>query len=218
MKRRLSVRHICFKGLHRVLMAQVGISHTLSSAPLITAGPQFSDPNCDLRKHFSGAGFEALIETTARGADDDALKKKIECLSSETTSELVLVTSDKDFIPVVTEKQSQGIKVYWVACKNDDSWDPALRDVSKDVLELADRGIITFVDLSRFTECITLKQRGDDGRVHNVGQSRGSAHGGTITITVRLHRATNRAQLELISTIASLKDKYGDQFDYRVIG
>lgn len=63
---------------------------------------------------WSAAGFDVLETVSTGSIDDQELIKKIAALDSDKVSEVVLVSTDQDYLTVLRQKASQGLSVCWV--------------------------------------------------------------------------------------------------------
>lgn len=145
------------RGLFNVLVNCVGIYHKTAFPPLVTMNPDMACRHKGLAKDFSGAGFEIIPVTTGRSADDEAIKCRIRMLDPAEVGEIVIFTSDKDFVPVLRQKAQEGISVHWVStcrCRPGEKHSA----LSSDVVDLCHRHVFNFVELAAFSGNITDKK------------------------------------------------------------
>ncbi|MDB5237916.1 MAG: hypothetical protein JWM46_186 [Candidatus Kaiserbacteria bacterium] len=144
-----------FGELYRVLVNEIGQSRTLAFAPVMTAHPERINGGNALAKQLAGAGFEIVSVASLGQADDMYLKDRINALDPGLVSEIVLFTSDKDFVPVLRAKKSQGVRIHWVSTKQPD---PGLtrHSLSEDTLQMFASGEFHFTDLAPFKQRLTF--------------------------------------------------------------
>src|SRR3989344_2827886 len=159
-KQALGIERFHYPALYDVLVGKVGVCRKLAHPPIMTADPCKVDRQ-GLSKLLKGAGFEVAFSTTARGEDDDNLLARIAPLDLPAVQEIVVVTSDQDFVPILRQKVSLGIKVYWVStlCEHPTHHRHGL---SENVLNLCKSGVFKFVDLHTYRQEISCKKKTSD--------------------------------------------------------
>ncbi len=149
MQRTLGIEHISFPGLFSVLRNRVGDCRVLAAPPLLTVHTGIGAQKNGLLKQAAGAGFETLAVESQGGADDAAIKARIRALDSKQVSEIVIVSCDRDFVPELLCKVSQGVIVHWVATRL-----PSPRDgnccISADLEHQFSEGAFRFVELAAY--------------------------------------------------------------------
>jgi len=156
-KSALGIELYDFHGLYDVMVNQVGKCKTIFNSPCITIEPSKAAAREGLIKDLTGAGFEAIPVASRNSADDMALRRLIQELSPRDVCEIVVFTSDKDFIPSLRSRVARGIHVYWVSTKRHD---PELRRhrLSLDVITLCTTTGFSFVELGDFIPLIDGKR------------------------------------------------------------
>lgn len=158
-KHRLRIETMNYAGLYNLLTQRVGTCQMLAHIPLITIHPDRlarQDMN-GLAKDVAGAGFKLLPATSTNSVDDSVLMSKIECLDPRVASEIVVLTNDKDFVPVLRYKKSQGFRIYWVGTQHPERNSERSR-LSSDVLSLCDAGVFDFVELGDHVQRISCER------------------------------------------------------------
>ena len=156
-KAALGIETYDFHGLYDVLVNQVGMCRTLVGPPVITVHPERAPAEGSFVKGLTGAGFEVVAARSETGADDEAIKTLLRDLNPKDVEEIVIFTSDKDFIPILRSKASQKVNIYWVATKRHQP-DLNRHRLSLDVIMLCTTPRFTFVEIADFTEVIGFKR------------------------------------------------------------
>lgn len=153
MKAPLGIELINYEGLLTVLK-RLGRCSVLSQEPIITYNPaSVSDPERH-SKQLSRIKYRAIGVTTKQSADDAFLIEQLNRVDAETVGEIVMVTCDCDFIPTLSAKRDQGIKVFWVATQKVVPG-TGRKKVSQTVIELCQTDGFEFVELARSLGRIT---------------------------------------------------------------
>ncbi|HVU75527.1 MAG TPA: hypothetical protein VHD38_01655 [Candidatus Paceibacterota bacterium] len=198
-KESLGIRFVNFAGLYRVLVNLVGECRVLACAPVMTAHPERVSNGNGLAKQLAAAGFE-LFAVTSQGSRDDAyLKNEIARLEPHVVREIVLVSSDKDFVPVLRAKVSQGIVVYWVSTMSVHP-DTGRHGLSRDLIALFEAKEFHFVDLGRYRrEICELSRRGD------VRREASASSESRTKVAITLNNKDPREHLKLASELRRLQ-------------
>lgn len=196
---------INFHGLYKLLVDFVGRSRVLECAPVITVHPNHMTKDYGIARHLTEARFEMLACSTYLGGDDKALIRLIKAVNPHVVNEIVVLTSDKDFIPVLNAKVSQGIKVYWVASHAVNPRDKSLC-LSQAVIQLCAAGVFEFVDLHRYAGLITRTREQHRSGAHN--QPANSHEASHTTITVKLNSTRPHAHIELVEEMQKLSTRF----------
>jgi len=208
MKAALGIRLVDYRGLYQVLYEKIGSYRSLACMPAVTVHPEQLLRVNFLNKHLAGAGFEVLPVASEGSADDKEIMRRIELLDPRTVAEIVLVTSDQDFIPVVREKASQGISIYWVSTRKPDP--RCGQRLSQRVLDLATTNVIHFVELANFAQEITLQRDAPCKRTQGFTPNDDN----TTVITIRLRSNRPAEHHRLVSEITNLKAHFkGMEFE-----
>lgn len=128
-------------GLLKKFLEGLGSSKELAAKPTVVLHPTVHDGKTG--KAFRTADFNTLSSPTLDGEDDQLLISKIGAVG-EDVKEIIIVSSDQDFVPVLREKVDQGARVYWVAAKIIERGNNIL---GRSLLELFGNGLFTFIDL-----------------------------------------------------------------------
>jgi hypothetical protein len=199
-KTALGIGMFHFPNLYGVLVNKVGVSRTLAFPPVMTADPEKVD--CEsMRKSLAGAGFEIMFSTGRDQSDDETLKFRIGELDPAKVGEIVILTSDQDFVPVLKQKASHGMKVHWVSTYRPDP----IRNrhcLSPSVIDLFKTGVFNFVDLDRFTGELSHKRRESD-----LPAGKSTDRDEVTQITLRLRSRDAQAHLKLAGAIMRLKSE-----------
>src|SRR3989344_2460584 len=147
----IGIARFNFVELHELLV-QCGEVHTLASPALVTIPTSLAGNS--VIKAYRTAGFEVLQVTTAQSADDQAIIDRIRKLSSRHVREVVIVSTDQDFVPVLREKFAEGMKVIWVGCSAKGRQGSDL--MSSDLKSVLKRDF-TFVDIASFEDKVVGK-------------------------------------------------------------
>ena len=139
--------------LHQLLTQEVGYSKELAAQPFATIRPSIGK---NAVKPYRTAGFNALEVNGANGSDDQAIITRIQGLDPQKVSEVVIVSADQDYVPVLREKAQQGIKVFWVGCSAKGAIGTPL--MSPDLKTLFD-STFTFIDIMEHRERLTGKAK-----------------------------------------------------------
>lgn len=143
----LGYDHISYFDLERII-AHTGIATEFARKPLMAvtkgAGPNIIE-NATL------AGFE-VMRTVEKGADDAQIIQWLDAVDPTIVDEIILVSADSDFVPMMEKKTQQGIKTYWITSKNVQGTDG--RPVVGKYLASFLGDFFMFVDMDEFTEQI----------------------------------------------------------------
>lgn len=156
MAKALGYDRVNYRMLYQFLTTKVGklndIARTIS-----TLGPHFGE---DFRKTLARAGFEVIVVDSGEGKDDQALIERIQPLDAEKVGELVVVTSDSDFTPILSLKARMGMYVHLVATKaTDPDTDPkeARPALGGDLRNRLERKEYIFTEIADFKDMIFFK-------------------------------------------------------------
>lgn len=151
----LGLKRFSFLGLYDLLTQDIGVERRLATIPLITLRQDMASA---LGKAFTGAGFEVVPAQTSDGSDDRVIIERIKALDVERVKELVIVSSDRDFTPVVKFKVMEGLRdVYWVATKRLRPDDRS--SMSHDLKRLLKQPGFTFVELDKHRGRLAFEER-----------------------------------------------------------
>lgn len=201
-KQALGVRDVNFSALHSILLHRVGACRVLAFPPVVTADPGQVVIGQGLAKYLSGAGFDIVPIKSRDGADDDYIKSRILQLEPEKVSEIVVMSSDKYFVPVLRTKASQGIRVHWVSTMRPHPG-TGRHGFSNDVLGLFKSGEFQFTELAPFARQITLVRLGAKSCLS-------CAEDHSVTkVTLTLKDRNSREHLRLMNEIQRLVGDFG---------
>lgn len=202
-KAALGIAFYNFRGLYNVLVNKIRIGEIcpLAFPPIITLHP---DKLIDARprgiaKDLAGAGFDIIPVASDGGADDKAIINQIRLLDPGEIGEVVVLTADKDFVPILQYKVSEGITVFWVSTERVDPKSGA-RCLSSDVLALCKSKVFTFFELGKFSGEICEKRRS----VCSVSEARPRNDNFT-KITVELRSTDRMEHVRLAGEMRQLK-------------
>jgi hypothetical protein len=209
-KRILGISEINFKALFRILVDKVGNCRTLLCPPMVTVFPDMmvSGQN-GIVKQMAGAGFQAVPVISRNGDDDKLIIERISKLDAALVSEIVLLSSDKDYVPVLRAKASQGIAIHWVSttCVSVQLGER----LSADVVELCTAGEFCFTELSAYKREIALVRTCTREMVSRVRSDAVSS------VVLTLNNRDPQAHLQLMNGIARLQ-KEVPGLTYKVTG
>ncbi len=146
----LGIDHVKYHVLFKILTEEIGTASKIHPKPLWTISSNVPYPQ-SLAKRFESAGFDAFITSTINGADDQLIIDTIRKLKPSEVSDIVIVTADQDYAPVLSEKAKKGIKIWWVATRGLDHEGRSMLSRSLDPLFETE---FNFVELANFKERI----------------------------------------------------------------
>lgn len=111
MRRSLGIGKYDYRALHGVL-STIGNATVCFFKPFCALLPE----HAYIEKTLQNSGF--AMQTAEPKKDDELLIEKIRALSPDDVSEIILVSADGDYYPVLKEKCDSGIAVWVVATKN----------------------------------------------------------------------------------------------------
>lgn len=151
----LGCDRVNYRMLYKFLTTKVGkltdVSYVVS-----TLSP-FADEQ--FKKLLARAGFEVILIESGEGKDDQALIDRIKLLHAEKVGELVVVTSDSDFVPVLSLKAREGMYIHLVATKTPDPGDGHIA-LGADLRDRLERNEYLFTDVADFKDMIFFKSEG----------------------------------------------------------
>lgn len=197
----LHIEKINYRSLYPVLCS-LGSCRCLATTPIVTMHPDRVIHHEGLAKAIAGAGFEILPVDNHDGADDDALKERIAALDPERVGEIVIVTSDQDFVPVLRRKVTEGIDVIWVATMNRDPT-KGKPNISPNVVELFRGGVFSFIDLARYAGQIETKT----GAHRHEAHARDSSKHDLSIVRVTLKNSDPNAHMRLADALVRLREE-----------
>ena len=197
------IERINFQGLFKVLTELIGTCRVLVHAPIVTIHPERVVYNHGISKDLTGAGFEMLEVTSSRGADDRAIIARIDKLTLADVAEIVIVTSDRDFIPVLQSKATQGIRVLWVSTRHTHPKDKS-HHLSRDVLNLCDRGVFKFIEIANYRHLIADRSKSSTPRPQPNPRETSEF----TKITLRLNARQQRTHHELVAAVQELTRRF----------
>lgn len=203
-RRKLGIPEVGYLALYDLLVTRVGQCKALARPPIVTVHPDRCAHGGGLVKRLAACGFEVLPADSHEGADDESICAHIRDLDPELIREIVVVTGDKDFVPVLRQKVTQGIRVFWVSTMLPDPSDNRCH-FSEDVKRLCDCGVFTFVELGNYRSKIGLRRSPrecprDDRPRHQVDN--------VTIIELRLKSNNPRAHVELADGIRRLQRQF----------
>lgn len=138
---------------YNLLTKGIGKSQEMVCNPIVTMSPTTGS---NIAKYYRTAGFEVNLVATKASADDFAIISRIDNLNPAQVKEVILVSMDMDFAPVLRRKVEQGMRVYWVGCSGNSihgfpMMSPELRSLLGPVFD--------FVDLLSYKERLTAKAK-----------------------------------------------------------
>ncbi len=157
MKGALGIDLFDFKRLYDLLCCKVGTCNCLACAPIVTMHPEYMHGD-GLGKILAGAGFQVVAVDSRRSADDNEIIERIDHLDPDKVGEIVIMSTDKDYVPVLRAKATNGISVHWVATTRRDPRHNA-GCLSEDVIELCRSGVFHFFALDPYARQITQRVR-----------------------------------------------------------
>lgn len=121
MRSSLGINQFEFKALYQIL-TEIGVDKEVFGKPLYTISKTVADGLWV--KSVRSRGFEVVVCETENSQDDQFIIDQIKALKPGDVSEIVLVSADQDFVPILRDKKAQGIKIYWVATRvlKEDGW------------------------------------------------------------------------------------------------
>ncbi len=191
-----------FHGLYDVLRNEVGTCRRIVGIPIVTVGPDAYERGYGLVKDLAGAGFNVVPARSDNGEDDEFIKTRIRGLDPREVEEIVIFTSDKDFIPVLREKANVGVRIYWVSTKHHE---PGLNRhcLSQDVIQLCmTTPGFSFVEIAEFKGAITGK------RPWSTATATSYKKEDVTIVTIRLQNMYKEEHGRLIRSIQSLTSEF----------
>jgi hypothetical protein len=148
----LGIDEYDFPALRHFLAECVG-TLPATEAPLITVGPRMIRRETGFVRDMRGAGFDIVPARSDNEADDFIIKERIRALSPSTIGEIVIFTSDRGFVPVLREKASRGMSIYWVSTQRHQP-DLGRHRLSLQVLTLCTQPRFHFIELADYVQHI----------------------------------------------------------------
>ena len=135
-----------YRVLYRILQEEIGtqkvVSHTTytlsRSAGRVIVG------------HIQSAGFKTIFADSSGSQDDQIILRAIRALDVSVVTEVVLVSSDSDYMFALKELVQKGIKVYWVATRYVRPGIEANRSLSLKLEPFFQDNTFTFVEIGDF--------------------------------------------------------------------
>lgn len=152
MGRCLGFDHIHYHNLERII-ARIGMAAEFERKPLMVVTKGASS---NIIRNATLAGFD-VVRTLEKGADDAHIIQWLAAVDPTTVDEIILVSADSDFIPMMEEKTRQGIRTYWVTSKN--VWDTNGHPIVGNYLLSFFDKIFTFIELDAYREEVFYNQR-----------------------------------------------------------
>jgi len=97
--------------LNKFLTEEVGAEKEMANRVIVTVTPAMGKK---AERAWRNAGYEVLEVTSADSEDDQAIIQRIAALDFDRVKEVVMVSTDQDYIAVLRQKAQQGMKVWWV--------------------------------------------------------------------------------------------------------
>lgn len=144
----LGIIRAAFKLLFMILRTEIGSAHDLAFRPVITLPPHLFEK---IGSVVESAGFEVLRVTSRASHDDVALIRRIQQINPTEVSEIVMVSSDQDFIPALMQKRKEGVTIYWVATR---TLSPDGTSAISGVLERQLEENFVFVELAKYRDML----------------------------------------------------------------
>ncbi len=202
MKAALNVRFLNCHGLYELLVNHVGVCRALAFSPLVTVQPEVAHLARGLAKDLAGAGFDIIPSVTYDGADDGAIKNRMRLLEPDEIAEIVILSSDKDYLPILLHKAQQGISVYWVATNRPQPGQNKSA-LSPDVSALFRSGVFHFFELAKFTGMIGEKK--PIPYAQNGNGTKKAAECDFTRVTLKLRNRDNSVHLQLASELRRIE-------------
>ncbi len=205
-KHRLGIDRLNFGGLYYVLTREVGTCRVLAHPPIMTIHPESLGGRHvgGLAKDVAGAGFELIPITSRNGADDKVIQSRIADLDPRSVSQVVLLSNDKDHIPVLRFKASQGVGVHLVGTQHEEQG-CSQSSISESTIDLCKSGEFSFHELGKFIERIA-----DNRTTHIDCSSAGTGPDNLTELTLSFRCNDRRQHLRLAGQISSLmRDFHG---------
>ena len=153
MRRPMGIGHINNLQFYEVLVREIGKNTNVSVPPLFTFSSRIVGLE-SFKKNLTTAGFAPEAKDPSKGEDDRFIIDRIMELDPKVVAEIVIVTSDRDFVPCLREKVLAGVKVYWVAVRAEG--EEGHPRISPQLEEIFQSGEFEFVDLSKWKERLML--------------------------------------------------------------
>lgn len=97
--------------LNKFLTEEVGAERELADRIFVTVTPAMGK---NAGRLWRNADFEVLETVSTDSLDDRLIIQRIVALDPEKLKEVILVSTDQDYIAALRRKAKQGIKVWWV--------------------------------------------------------------------------------------------------------
>lgn len=200
-KSALGIELFNYGGLYDVLVNCIGRCRKTAFAPLLTMSPKLACQQHGAAKAVSGAGFEIVSASSETSEDDEFIKAKIGALDRSSVCELVLFTSDKDFLPLLLQKAQDGMTVYLVSTKQPRPED-GRRHISDDMLEhCGTNGPLHFVEIAQFVPRICCKRLVAKTQCHPTRDD-------YTRITLHLHSRDRVSHHQLVSALRQIESEF----------
>lgn len=150
-KRAIGIDHLDWNAFYRILLEKVCTTGRFVCEPVITINAEYM---CSLGKSLKGAGFSTIVANSNGGQDDHTLISRIRQVQFANTAEIIMVSCDRDFVPVLRLKAQQGFKVHWVVSRTPSR--SGRPHISADLDKLFSAGEFKFTLVERFRSSLTL--------------------------------------------------------------
>ena len=149
MGRALGILELRYASLFRILTREVGNSSSCFGKPVYVLTPEQAARKKEVLER---SGFEVVAMSTENGKDDAEIVRRINTLTTDDVSEIILVSANfKDFQECLQAKSDLGIRVIIVATKTFNEEGRSMLSVDFDEM----RGEMEFVDLEMFKTRLT---------------------------------------------------------------
>lgn len=148
MMRCLGVRRPKISVLRKILGKKIG-TEKVYGYPIFTLS--LKNSHVLFEEQMRQQGFEPVVKDSKTGKDDEYIIRAIESIDPKRIKEIILVSSDGDYIECLTKKASEGIKIYWVATK---AIDPRSNRpvVGAELRYSFVSGVFQFIELAEFKD------------------------------------------------------------------
>lgn len=159
-KQILGIEKINWTGFRNVLSGSICTTGRLVGKPIVTVNPDCMN---GLGKILLRSGFFPLAVRSHGSHDDRVLIDRIEQVQRAQVAEIIIVSCDSDFIPILLEKANQGIRVVWLVSETRS--DNGASQISDQLKNMFRQKRFFYTTLERFRVQIELRQRDE----HRIG-------------------------------------------------
>jgi len=168
MRRPMNIRLLNRDQLYQVLVKKIGKISELIAPPVETVSSNM-DNLALFQKWSRTAGFNPVVKDSSKSKDDQFIIESIQGLDPDIVSEIVLVSSDRDYVPCLAEKAIRGVKIYWVAV--DANGENGRPNISEQLRNIFRSEKFEFVELSQWADELRITPWTDRPRKKSVEES-----------------------------------------------